>query len=408
MDASVTGKPRRHYGLDWLRIAAFSLLIPIHIGDYFAPGRWVVKSAHALAWVDWPMAALRPWRLSVLFLVSGYASAALLQRLGGSGPFLKSRTARLLLPLGLGLLVLLAPQEWVRASESGYAGSFWRYLLIDRFTGPFSWPRTEHLWFLLYLWGYSVALVLALRMMPAAWRARVAALPAWLAEGRRALLAPLALMVVGRVGILFLIPQSANFFADWHAHLTFVPPLLFGFALARSPALWRAAARNWRPALAIGALGTAGLLWADLVYPGDTIPPHLPAVAILAASVAAGWAVTILLLGIAQRWLDRDHRLRRTAAEAVFPIYIVHQTIIVLVGWELRPLGLGAGAEFALLLGATLAGSFAFYLAARRVGWLRPLFGLSPRSGRPAIRKLAGSEGGLGSNFRISSVTSRR
>jgi hypothetical protein len=341
MDPNEIGKPRRHYGMDWLRIAAFALLIPFHIGDFFSPGHWVVKSAHVLAWVDWPMAALRPWRLSVLFLVSGYASAVLLGRLGRPGPFLRSRTARLLLPLAFGILVLLAPQEWVRASEAGYAGSFWRFLLVDRFAGPLAWPRAEHLWFLVYLWGYTIALVVALRTLPARWKARLAALPAW------------------------------------HAHLSFVPPFLFGFALAGSPALGQAAARSWRPALAIGAIGTAGLVWADLLYPGDTIPPHLPAMAILAVSVATGWAVTILLLGAAMRWLDRDHRFRRTAAEAVFPIYLVHQTIIVLAGWELRPLGLGTGAEFVLLLGATLVGGVAFYLVARQAGPLRLLFGLS-------------------------------
>jgi glucan biosynthesis protein C len=377
MDPNEIGKPRRHYGMDWLRIAAFALLIPFHIGDFFSPGHWVVKSAHALAWVDWPMAALRPWRLSVLFLVSGYASAVLLGRLGRPGPFLRSRTARLLLPLAFGILVLLAPQEWVRASEAGYAGSFWRFFLVDRFAGPLAWPGAEHLWFLVYLWGYTIALVVALRTLPARWKARLAALPAWLAMGRRPLLAPLAAMVAGRLAILFLIPQTGNFFTDWHAHLSFVPPFLFGFALAGSPALRQAAARSWRPALAIGAVGTAGLVWADLLYPGDTIPPHLPAMAILAVSVATGWAVTILLLGAAMRWLDRDHRFRRTAAEAVFPIYLVHQTIIVLAGWELRPLGLGAGAEFALLLGATLAGGVAFYRVARRAGPLRLLFGLS-------------------------------
>jgi glucan biosynthesis protein C len=401
MDPSPTRTPQRHYGLDWLRIAAFALLIPFHIGNFFSPGHWVVKSVHQLAWVDWPMAALRPWRLSVLFLVSGYASAVLLGRTGRPGPFLRGRTARLLLPLGLGMIVLLAPQEWVRASEAGYAGSFWRYLFVDRFAGTPAWPRTEHLWFLVYLWGYTVALVLAHRALPAHWKARLATLPAWLAEGHRALLAPLAFMAIGRLFILFLIPQSGNFFTDWHGHLTFVPPFLFGFALARSPALWEAAARSWKAALTIAVLGTGGLLWADLLYPGDVIPPHLPAMAILAASVATGWAVTILLLGVARRWLNRDHPLRRIAAEAVFPIYIVHQTIIVLTGWELQPLDLGAGAEFALLLAATLAGSAVFYLAARRAGRFRPLFGLSARPAGASLRKFTGSDRGFEVNLRL-------
>lgn len=379
MRASTIPVPPRHYGLDWLRVAAFALLVPFHIGDFFSPGHWVVKSVHELAWIDWPMAAMRPWRLSVLFLVSGYASAALLARLGGAGPFMRSRSVRLLLPLGFGIVLLLAPQEWVRAVEAGYQGSFWRYLLVDRFAGPWGWPRAEHLWFLVYLWVYTAALVLALKLLPARAKAGLARLPAWLAEGHRALLAPLALMVVGRCAILFLIPQTGNVFTDWHGHLSFVPPFLFGYALAVSPMLWAAASRCWRPALAIALAGTAGLLWADLVYPGDAVPPHLQALLILATFAATGWAASLLLLAAAHTWLNRDHRLRVPAAEAVFPLYLIHQSIIVLVGWEIRPLGLGAGAEFAILLAATLAVGVAFYLIGREIGWLRPLIGLSER-----------------------------
>ena len=35
----------RHFGLDWLRIGAFGLLILYHVGMVFAPWDWVVKSA---------------------------------------------------------------------------------------------------------------------------------------------------------------------------------------------------------------------------------------------------------------------------------------------------------------------------------------------------------------------------
>ena len=65
--------------------------------------------------------------------------------------------------------------------------------------------------------------------------------------------------------------------------------------------------------------------------------------------------------------------------EAVFPFYIIHQTIIVVVMFWLLPLGLSGNAEFAILVAATVAGCWAFYLGGRAVPLLRPLISLRAR-----------------------------
>jgi glucans biosynthesis protein C len=60
---------QRHYGMDWLRIAAFALLILYHIGMYFVPWGWHVKIDPTIDWVALPMYATNGWRLGLLFLV---------------------------------------------------------------------------------------------------------------------------------------------------------------------------------------------------------------------------------------------------------------------------------------------------------------------------------------------------
>ena len=60
----------------------------------------------------------------------------------------------------------------------------------------------------------------------------------------------------------------------------------------------------------------------------------------------------------------------------MFPFYIIHQTIIVWLGWYLLRFALPAAVEFALLLAATSVGCALFYWAGRSVGWVRPLIGL--------------------------------
>ncbi|RYD20313.1 MAG: acyltransferase, partial [Lysobacteraceae bacterium] len=47
----------RHYGMDWLRIGAFALLILYHIGMVFVPWNFHVKSLHVEDWVRLPMLA---------------------------------------------------------------------------------------------------------------------------------------------------------------------------------------------------------------------------------------------------------------------------------------------------------------------------------------------------------------
>ena len=51
MTAAAAAAPAgRHYGMDWLRIGAFALLILYHIGMYFVPWDWHVKIAQPVSY----------------------------------------------------------------------------------------------------------------------------------------------------------------------------------------------------------------------------------------------------------------------------------------------------------------------------------------------------------------------
>src|SRR3569623_750874 len=129
-----TGNMERHYGMDWLRIGAFGLLILYHIGMVFVPWGLQVKTAHPMAWLDYPMLLTNPWRLTLLFVVSGYASRALFAKSSGVRGFFTSRTVRLLIPLASGVVVMVPPQTWVElVTQHGYGQDFGSFLLFDYF-----------------------------------------------------------------------------------------------------------------------------------------------------------------------------------------------------------------------------------------------------------------------------------
>lgn len=71
--------------------------------------------------------------------------------------------------------------------------------------------------------------------------------------------------------------------------------------------------------------------------------------------------------------------MRAMLAEAVFPFHIIHQTIIVVVGWHLLRADVAALPSFLILLAATMIGCWLFYAIGRSIGWLRPLIGLQRR-----------------------------
>jgi hypothetical protein len=382
----------RHHGLDWLRIGAFALLILYHIGLFFTPGSWIIKTADPAPWVMWPMLALMPWRLPLLFLISGYASRAMITKFGGPRPFLRSRNLRLLLPLAFAVTFLIAPQTWVRMiAGHGYGESFLHFWAKDWFLfgvmDGVELPNTEHLWFLFYLWQYSLLLAGGVAWLPARHRQWIAAWFLRLAEGPRLLWLPLALLVALRLGLLFVVPEKHGLFNDWVGHITYLPAFLFGFGLAGAPSFWPTIRRLWKPAAIIAGAAYLALLSVEIAYPGTPAPHALQALS-RAARVAMGWSAILLLLGAADRWLNRSHALQPKLAEAVFPCYIIHQTIIVLTGFWLRQYALPAGLEFAIMVAATAIGCFAFYEIGRRIGWLRPFIGLSPEPRRqvPATR----------------------
>ncbi|WP_353203629.1 acyltransferase family protein [Sphingomonas sp.] len=371
----------RHLGLDWLRIGAFGLLIFYHIGMVFVPWGFHVKTAQPQDWVALPMLALNSWRLLLLFVVSGYASRALLIKGSGTPGFAANRTLRLIVPLLFGVLIVVPVQPWIElTTQRGYAHDFGYFLTHDYFRfgilSGVALPTWQHLWFVAYLWFYTMLLALLVAgfgarsgqglfdrvfgtvlvwLIPAAW---LVAVSAWLFPG------------VGPTNTLV---------DDLVSHAQYLPGFLFGFALAGSPGALAAMRRWWPWALGVGLLCYGVVVAIEIEWPGSTTPAWPYGILFASARAVQGWSIIVALIGFADSYLNRDHRWRRVMTEAVFPFYIIHQTIIVGVEGALLPLGLPAVVEFLILLATTVGGCWAFYAIGREIGWLRPLIGLRPR-----------------------------
>jgi len=114
----------RRVDLDWVRIGAFGLLILYHVGLLYVSWGYHVKSAHRITALEPLMLVLNPWRLALLFLVSGVATRFMLRKYELL-PLLRSRSARLLIPLVFGMFLIVPPQAYLQVFETrGYPAGF--------------------------------------------------------------------------------------------------------------------------------------------------------------------------------------------------------------------------------------------------------------------------------------------
>jgi len=381
----------RRYDLDWVRIGAFMLLIFYHVGMYYVTWDWHVKSPHSSETIEPLMMLTSPWRLSLLFLISGVATGYLLDRQGVRG-FLGQRSIRLLVPLLFGMAVIVPPQSYLQVVEkAGYAGSYVDFLRLYfsayhgfcKGSDCLILPTWNHLWFVAYLWVYTVVLYVGVRLIPGI-SAGLRGFAEHRLTGVGVLLWPAAYLVIARFALVDLFPANHALVGDWYNHAVYGAIFLLGFSLAGTRAPWIALERvRW------GALGVAVLGWAYLcAYKG--IYEHaseVPRLAWMTARVIYGveqWSAIAAVLGFARRHLVHDSAARRYLTTAIFPVYILHQTIIVVCAHSLQPAHIDPGVEGPLLVLVTAALSFLGYEAIRRIRWVRPLFGLAVESEPPA------------------------
>lgn len=380
----------RRHDLDWLRIIAFAILIFYHIGMFFVTWGWHVKSPDANTGPQFVMSLVSPWRLALLFFISGVALRFLSDKLG-AGAFARERTGRLLPVIVLAMLVIVVPQTWFELRQDGAIGpdvfSFYGQYIVPSVLHGVITPTWNHLWYVAYLLVYSLILA---PVIPAL--RRLADGPAGQGVGRlwSGRSGPVLLLVLPTLPFILYVlaleprfPTTHALLDDWANHAHSFTILLVGYFAAKSPAFWSGVRRVWPLALAYvaGFLALAACLnqlgWPDFGQAGS--------VAFDIMTVLYAWSAILALLGLAQRFLDRDGPARRYLTGAIFPFYILHQTITVAAGYYIAQTGWGVWTQFAVLVAVTIGGCFAGFEIIRRITPLRPFFGLKLETG-PASR----------------------
>lgn len=381
-----TAPVARHYFLDWIRIVAFGLLILYHVGMYYVSWGWHIKSEAASSFIEPLMFLTNPWRMSLLFMVSGVATYFMLRHQAVAS-FAANRSWRILLPLLFGMAVIVPPQAYLEVVQKlNYQGSYFDFLghYFHAYSGfviegkRLTLPTWNHLWFLAYLWTYSMLIAIVLRVA-APWMQNIGRVMTKLLSGKTLLLMPIVCLAVIRIGLLSDHPPSNNLTNDWYNHANYLFYFLMGYFVANNLRFWdELAEKRWR------SLGIAIVGWMFLVcYFSYFENLGEPPVSLLyfqrVVWVTMAWNAILALCGFARKHWNRDHAWRKPLNGAVFPAYVIHQTAIIIFAWMLKPAQLPPVLEGFLLIGLCFAACFVVVKIVHKISFAKAVFGLPTR-----------------------------
>jgi peptidoglycan/LPS O-acetylase OafA/YrhL len=383
--SSVTTKPSRLHYIDWLRVLAMLAIFFFHSNRFFDTVGWHLKNADQSIVSTIFTGLLDLWLMPLFFLLSGVGSWYALKFRSG-GQYLFDRIKRLLIPLyTVGVFIIVLPQVYFEGvTNQGYTGTFWEVIPLylgsipnQFYASPFFFNLFwGHLWFLQFLFLISlVTLPLLIYLKSEAGQKLIKRLATWCSRWGGVFLFLIPLILV-RIGL-------RSFFAGEHTWADFVYYAVFFLIGYIMPADNRFADSFKRCGWVCLALGIAGcgveglfVLVLGYSYPGSESFSLMFVLFQIIMSIANwSWVVFILSLGV--KYLNFNNKLVNYGNDAVLPFYVLHQTIILVVGWFVITWDIGIIPKYLVIIVISFVLIMALYeLLVRRINIVRFFFGM--------------------------------
>jgi glucan biosynthesis protein C len=374
----------RVYYIDWLRVIAMLSVFLFHSARFFDVfSDWHVRNSST--WIGGTIIVgfMNPWIMPLFFVLAG-ASTYYSLKSRSAGQYLQERVLRLLIPFIFGVIIITAPQAYYEQIYHGHLSGaafpeFYLQYLIN-LPQRFLEFNFYHLWFLAVLFIFSIVCL----PLFVDWWGKGKSLLALLSSKIDArwklvilLILPLALADIFMYPGTFL---GSRDFGGWCliAHLLF---FISGYIIISNPGITGLLQKLqwWATAMAIIAIATLipfiGILvdwkenYGSLMYAASQV-----------IQVLLSWSLLIIILNLGRSLLNFKNRFLTYASEAVLPFYILHQTVIISVGFYVVQWDIDPALKYLIIAVSSFSITMAIYeLLVRRINVLRFLFGMRPR-----------------------------
>jgi glucan biosynthesis protein C len=384
----------RVYYLDWLRVAGMLAVLVYHSSRFFNVEDWHVKNPIWYPWVEvWNRFAVT-WLMPLMFVISGASLFYALGKREGAGKFVKDKVLRLLVPLVVGVLTHASLQVYLeRLTHGQFSGTYFQFL-PHYFRGVYGITEGGnfavhgmHLWYLLYLFVFSLLLYPLLRWLRGRGQGVLSQVGRWL--GLPGTVLVLALPMV----LLEAFVDPANPFSDlgeagWPAIL-YLWMIVAGFLVVSDERAQDGVRQLRWLSLALAVASTVTFLVLSFRPAGLTFGTTLRALALGLRGLGC-WCWILAALGFSMQHLTSSSPFLKYANEAVLPFYIFHQTVLLCVGYFVVQWAVPGVVRWVAILVVSFAVIMGLYeVLVRRYNVLRFLFGMKPLARQPVAQPAA-------------------
>lgn len=333
--ASENEENKRLYYADWLRALVVLTLIPFHASlTYLRYGDVYIKEpVSGLAALPFLIieVPLGDFFMTLMFFISGVASFYSFNS-RGTGLYIGERARKLALPFGLGYFLLCPVTSYIQALYEGFQGGFIRFLPRFYWYDIFHYHGYGHLWFLFYLFIFSVICV-PLFIWLQRGGGSLERIGTFFSKGNRLLL-PIGFIVLLEVCLRPLFHSGSYIIiGDWANVAVYLSLFIFGYVYAADSRIQEKIRKYFKLSLVFCILGLGTLyyvnvysqmFWSDAAYLG---------VLWVWAKGIYECAAIILLLNLGMLYLNRKSRPLAYLNKASFTIYIFHYLPVTFFTW---------------------------------------------------------------------------
>jgi glucan biosynthesis protein C len=364
------------------------ILIFFHCSMPFVSFGWEIKNTEHSLFLDRLIIWLHQWRLPLLFFVSGVGvNYSLKSR--SVGAFFGERVIRLFIPLLFAMFFLTPIQvfyEWFQ--EGRITMSYWEFYpsvfeMVPYPDGTLTW---SHMWFVVYLFVFTILLLPVFAVF------KIKAVRDLKVRIHSIFKFPIThlFLIMPFVYYYFTLylrwPEQGSLLDDWFVFNSSITFYFLGFFLGDIPTFWETCERHRKLFLIIAV--TCALILYVKFYWAVKLPKEQDLDLYIYGVVDSLqiWSIILASIGFARKYLNFSNRYLSYLTSAVYPFYILHQTIIVATGYYVTQWSLPISVKLVFLILICFGLIFGIYhFLVRPFIVPRILFGLKPKEKKKVI-----------------------